>query len=76
MKKTYVKPMVAFENFQMTSSVAGTCKSIATTTDGNTCVYVAGNGWVYFNMNTTCTTPYNESFCYHVPTEDTTVFAS
>ena len=78
MKKTYVKPMVAFENFQMLANVAGTCSEKANSADENNCEYIGGNEWTYFNdvVNGNCEMPLTSEHCYHVPTDAASIFAS
>lgn len=80
MKKTYQKPVVMFESFQMTSNIAGTCvRYEGNQADGKSCG-IYDNGWTIFLTgvdNGVCALgPDPEKFCYHAPTDDTSVFAS
>lgn len=76
-RKSYSKPCVEFVNFSLSGSIAAACKYAGTNTDGNTCGYW-DNGWFMYADNGVCTTPIGKvsDFCYHVPTEDTSVFSS
>ena len=63
-KKKYMKPDLEFVNFVMSSSIAGTCKYV-------------DNGWTVYNTTRGCNYPVDsEEVCYHVPTADTSIFAS
>lgn len=70
MKKTYVKPKMGFESFELSTNIAGTCDKSAghTVTD---CVNVPGVDEGLFGN--ACIVPV---VCYHVPSEGDNVFAS
>lgn len=76
-RKSYSKPCVEFVNFSLSGSIAAVCRYAGTNTDGNTCGYL-DNGWIMFAVEGVCTfqLPKDQDFCYHVPTEDTSVFSS
>lgn len=75
-RKSYSKPCVEFVNFSLSGSIAAVCRYAGTNTDGNTCGYW-DNGWFMFAVGGVCTmTVQDPDFCYHVPTEDTSVFSS
>ena len=75
-KKAYSKPCVDFVDFSLTGSIAASCKYEGTNTDGQTCGYV-DNGWTVYAVQGVCNIIIqNPDFCYHVPTEDTSVFSS
>ena len=75
-KKAYSKPNVEFVDFSLSGSIAATCKYMGTNTDGNTCSYL-DNGWTVYATPGICQiTVTDPDFCYHVPTEDTSVFSS
>ena len=81
MKKTYVKPVVAFENFQMIANVASsTCVyTTPTSTNGVECYYTDKEGWTRFSesVGTNCFFKHSvDEFCYHVPGENNSVFGS
>lgn len=68
MKKSYIKPLVYFESFELNSSIAGTCVS-KTNHDVGTCGYPDNTvpGVVLFagDMPGICTnTPQDKNFCY------------
>ena len=79
MKKNYVKPHVYFEDFRLSTSIAGGCAWTASFAENNCPVKVPGttltyitdiNTW-YFSVPAT-----NDKFCYHVPMENKNVFSS
>lgn len=75
-RKSYSKPCVEFVNFSLSGSIAAVCRYVGTNTDGNTCGYL-DNGWIMFAVDGICDVIKKDSiFCYHVPTEDTSVFSS
>lgn len=67
MKKSYVKPQVYFENFQLSASIAGTCdpKYKFNYSDINSCyTTVVGTEGTYF-AGEACTVKSDpEGFCY------------
>lgn len=79
-KKPYTKPKFEFVEFSLSSSIASTCKYTGNHSDGNSCEYEAegDNGWLRFTSdNFDCGIQLDdESYCYHVPTVDTSVFSS
>lgn len=81
MKKTYVKPMVAFESFQMTSNIAGDCEEIIKNQSRDTCgLSIGGNMTAFITKENGCsfeTVDGNPDYaCYHVPTDDNNLFNS
>ena len=78
-KKAYVKPDAMLVDFSLSSSIAAACKQQASLSDANTCKpYEIDGGWIVMTTgNLICDfTPEDPNFCYHVPTEDTSVFSS
>ena len=82
MKKTYVKPEVYFENFELSANIAAGCgagyKDKVTSHDIHTCGYIYNSG-VIFNTGvcsyeTADGTEYG--LCYHSPMPDNQIFAS
>ena len=82
MKKTYVKPEVYFENFELSANIAAGCgagyKDKVTSHDINTCGYIYNSGVVfntgvcsYFSQDGT-----EYGLCYHQPMADNQIFAS
>ena len=75
MKKTYTKPEIVFENFLMSTSIAGDCDPKTHTPSLNQCAYsyedeFAGTVNLFIDNVNACTTKeadgeYN-GFCYHV----------
>ena len=80
MKKTYAKPQIVFESFQLTANIAGDCNTRPNSTNEATCGY-NDNGWIVFQNSAVCNVlagpdgNYNR-LCYHVPTGDISVFTS
>ena len=82
MKKTYTKPIVAFENFQIISNFAAGCAQIVTTLAEGTCGIPVLEDLIVFSDNSKgdCNALPDESLddfaCYHSPTSDTKLFNS
>lgn len=80
MKKTYAKPQIVFESFQLTANIAGDCNTRPNSADEATCGYY-DNGWIVFQNSAVCNFPAgpdgkHNGLCYHVPTGDISVFTS
>lgn len=81
MKKTYAKPQIVFESFQLTANIAGGCNTSPNSTNEATCGY-NDNGWIVFQNSAVCidvqvgTDGEYNGLCYHVPTGDKSVFTS
>lgn len=85
MKKSYVKPQVVFEDFQLSANIAGNCgtadgvKDRATHSDGNSCQYQTSFGMLYTNENSCDFTTQDDiatNLCYHIPDANYRFFAS
>ncbi len=78
MKKNYVKPHVYFEDFRLSTSIAGGCAWTASFAENNCPVKVPGTPETYItDNNCTFTVPAtNDKFCYHVPVDSKNVFSS
>ena len=75
-KKAYSKPNVEFVDFSLSGSIAATCTYQGTNTDSNSCGYL-DNGWILYATVGICDMIVTDpNFCYHVPTEETSVFSS
>lgn len=74
MKKTYVKPQIFFEDFQLSANIASGCgKPLNHTMD--TCQPVPG--LTLFTNETNCSTkPDDAGLCYQVSSDDKTIFTS
>ena len=70
MKKSYVKPQVYFENFQLSANIAGDCKDIQVDHDQFTCTYVISGvptGPYFTDANNNCSSkPNEEGMCVQV----------
>lgn len=80
MKKTYAKPQIVFESFQLTANIAGGCNTSPNSTNEATCGY-NDNGWIVFQNSAVCNVYADQDgkhnrLCYHVPTGDISVFTS
>lgn len=82
MKKTYAKPQIVFESFQLTANIAGDCNTRPNSASEATCGYIDDNGWIVFQNSTVCIHVQvgpdgkHNGLCYHVPTGDMSVFTS
>ena len=78
MKKAYVKPQVYFEDFRLSTSIAGGCEWTASFAENSCPVKVPGTPETYItDNNCTFSVPAkNDSFCYHVPMDNKNVFSS
>ena len=81
MKKSYVKPQVFFEDFQLSASIAAGCE-YTTNHAMNVCTYeIAGGRNVFIDASTNCrdvTVPEGQygNVCYHVPADTSNLFTS
>ena len=82
MKKSYSKPVVGFEAFQIDAAIAGSCKDPSAQGVGgywkhipinhyeNSCSYAEGQFFNFFNCSMDLTGPEfdgNDTICYHGP---------
>lgn len=78
MKKTYVKPEVYFENFELSANIATGC-AISINHNVGSC-WKGFEGFKDFNIfvdSYPCTTiPDEDGFCYHSPTDANNIFTS
>lgn len=82
MKKTYSKPEIFFENFSLSTSIAGNCDVIIGLPSQFACGIPDENGTgstIFSSGN--CTFPGDENtmydkFCYHVPSDGSQLFNS
>lgn len=82
MKKTYVKPEVYFENFELSANIAAGCSVKINLAEG-VCSSIPGIGSIFTDYTTcTFTAGDNESgnsefnYCYHIPLDSKRVFTS
>ncbi len=90
MKKTYVRPCVSFESFDLNASIAQTCvipmithsvgcDNTGTQSDPTTGCKFYTNGYEVFVLGTCLESPVNAgtgSLCYHVPSDTNRIFIS
>lgn len=90
MKRIYQKPDVFFEDFAFSSNIASSC-SISNHNQAGNCTYhgnqgsaetgceFISNGLSIFNQGSCMAYPQDDTIfnlCYHVPTDDSRMFAS
>lgn len=81
MKKTYVKPQVFFEDFQLSASIAAGCE-YTTNHTMNMCAYeITGGRSVFIDETTSCLDVKVQNgqygnVCYHVPADTSNLFTS
>ena len=87
MKKSYSKPEIIFEDFSLSTNIAGDCDIITGTQSENECGYLYGRdglmifmtgitGCKYTEVNNQEVTDGYNGVCYHVPTDKTDLFNS
>lgn len=75
MKKTYVKPMIQFEDFKLSASIALTCSHSASHSEGQCNFVDPETGIIFFTGDVECKGGYvptgdSTSICYHNPGEN------
>ena len=83
MKKSYCKPLIAFESFELTESIADSCAVSAGPSDVRQCAYstnIAGMTPIFLEGQQLCTTKVTTDgeygLCYHIPVAKTSLFNS
>ena len=86
MKKEYTKPVIMFESFALSTSIAGDCETIISNMSKGVCGYKPDRFMsVFLEEVTGCAVkkaddPYtdkqNNTFCYHIPTPYMNLFNS
>ncbi len=80
MKKKYIKPQIAFESFQLSTSIAASCEILGTNSAQYVCpVEDPDTGWLYFADTPTSPcdmVPANGEICYDVPVANWNVMNS
>ena len=86
MKKAYVKPEIMFENFSLSTNIAGDCEGIVGNASKGTCAVLGtGDIAIFDGTVSACVfTPTDvgekedewDGNCYHVPTEYNNLFNS
>lgn len=78
MKKTYVKPEVYFESFELSANIATGCSTITKTlNEDQQCAYHDGFEVIFLEKNSGCTTKATEDrLCYHNPHDGNKLFTS
>lgn len=86
MRKAYSKPEIMFEDFTLSTNIAGNCESIVDNASKGSCsVNGTGGVGVFSGEITGCdyspedlggTSDQYDGACYHVPTEGSSLFNS
>ena len=85
MKKTYCKPIIMFENFTLSTKIAGDCEVKISNQSRNSCAYIekfGKNETSFFTdaVGACLTTEQDgeghDGLCYHVPGEAYNIFNS
>lgn len=78
MRKPYNKPEISFENFAMSTNIAGTCDDGFQTNSStvDSCEYNHNGMIVFGTSNGTCIIKTDEKTCYDVPTAGVVLFSS
>ena len=81
MKKTYVRPEVYFESFELSASIAAGCGTGFNHDNTNfsnpdSCQYFFGTEKVFLNIGPCTLTNNKDKFCYNVPTDNQAIFSS
>lgn len=78
MKKTYVKPEVYFESFELSANIATGCEISINHTVGACWQGVEGfqEFKIFVESNSCKTTPDENGLCYHSPTDANNIFTS
>ncbi len=78
MKKTYCKPEIMFESFELSANIARSCGAEAGTAnqgDWDVCGIQIGSGDFFLFMNNNCSSQQwsvagqYDTYCYHGPTD-------
>ena len=79
MKKTYVKPKVYFESFELSANIATGCKLISNAFERVCAVLDRDLGLTYFtdeHVCNRCTPEETDKVCYNPPADTANVFTS
>ncbi len=79
MKKTYKKPIIAFENLALSTNIAAGCAYISTNSAEYICpIMDEESGWTIFAENSVCNVAPRpgEQICYDIPIANSNVFES
>lgn len=75
MKKTYTKPVVSFESFELSTSIARAC-AVKNNFQNDCSFDVPGLGTVFLEGLACKITPEDGVVCYHIPTDSSKLFNS
>ena len=80
MKKTYSKPEIVFEDFTLSTAIAGPCGNPTSTPAAMQCGVSFGGTTIFVANVTGCATKVEDDgtngYCYNVPTADSNLFNS
>lgn len=81
MKKVYTKPAIMFEDFTLSTNIAGSCEIKTNTPNAGKCAYEGDEEYpIFTDAVSACITKWqdteNNGFCYHVPIVTNNLFNS
>lgn len=78
MKKTYVKPQIVFESFQLSTSIAASCDLLGSQSAQYVCPVTDPETefTIFTELCDTVPVGGNDSICYNVSEQNWTVFSS
>lgn len=76
MKKTYVKPQILFDSFELSQDIAAGCRILSNNQEYQCPVYDPELGVSIFTTQCDMEPVNGDSICYHVPVGDNNVFGS
>ncbi len=77
--KTYTKPEILFEDFSLSTNIAGGCEHTTSNHYRNSCGFELIPGQTLFISEPVCSFPVEDGYngiCYHVPNQENNVFSS
>ena len=79
MKKTYCKPRICFEDFELAANIAGGC-TVSSNQAKNQCAYdIPGIGKLFIDQSVCEIKVFTDGqygLCYHVPMDSNSLFSS
>ena len=79
MKKSYIKPAIAFESLAITANVSSGCYLLATNSAEYVCPVIdEESGWTIFSDYAVCVIvpETNDQVCYDIPLAGSNIFSS
>ena len=79
MKKSYIKPEIAFESLAITANISSGCTLLGTNSAEYVCPVIdEESGWTLFSNYANCmyVASTNDTICYDIPIAKSNVFSS